>query len=148
MFKSIQVLGALSLTGLLSVASCGGSSEGDDLASGASGSGGGPGIVDDVPDGAVPVAGGADPNAPPPLIGGGSNSAPLGVGCGPETASDCHPVGGNCNPGTLVPDHEVIDAQSICFFAEAAEEPAAQVEYVTEVQNGQKYVHLRVTFAP
>ena len=72
MFKSIQVLGAFSLTGLLSVASCGGSSEGGDLESDASGSSsgsGGPAIVDEVPDGSVPVAGGGDPNAPPPLTG-------------------------------------------------------------------------------
>jgi len=150
MFKAIQVLGALSLTGVISLSACGGSSEGNgdgnDPADG--GDGDGPTITDTIPDGAVPVFGGSDPNAPPPLIGGGSNSAPLGAGCGPETAGDCHPVGGDCNPDTLVPDHEVLDAKTVCFLEEGGEEPAAQVEYVTEVQNGQEYVHLRITFAP
>src|SRR5512133_3401808 len=31
-----------------------------------------------------------------PIRGGGDNSAPLGTACGPETAHDCHPVGGDC----------------------------------------------------
>jgi hypothetical protein len=92
--------------------------------------------------------GGADPNAPPVIRGGGSNSAPLGTGCGPETAGECHPVGGNCNPSTLAPDYELIDAETVCFYAEQADDAAAVVEYVTEYQDGKEYVHIRVTFDP
>jgi len=91
---------------------------------------------------------GADPNTPPPIPGGGTHSAPLGAGCGPETANECHPVGGDCNPSTLVPDYRLVAADSICFYAEAAEQPSALVEYVTEFQNGKEYLHLRVTFDP
>ena len=74
-----------------------------------------------------------------------SSSCP---GCGPETAGDCHPVGGNCNPTTLAPDYELIEAETVCFYAEQADDPSAVVEYVTEYQNGKEYVHIRVTFDP
>ncbi|HEY6729154.1 MAG TPA: hypothetical protein VI197_34325 [Polyangiaceae bacterium] len=152
MFRLGRFLGLLSLTGVPLFVCCGGSSEGDghgddsDSASGSnSSSSGGVTIVDEKPDGGAPL--GADPDAPPPLIGGGSNSAPLGVGCGPETAGQCHPVGGDCNPGSAGPG-KVIEADSTCFYEPEAEEPAAVAEYVTEVQNGKEYVHLRVTFHP
>ena len=126
--------------------SCGGSSEGNSGDSNEGMGNAGVTLVDGLP--ADGQRQGADPNAPPPLAGGGSNSAPLGAGCGPETSGDCHPVGGNCNPGTLAPDHRVVAADSICFYSEAVEEPSAIVEYVTEVQNGREYVHIRVTFDP
>ncbi|HWO14715.1 MAG TPA: hypothetical protein VNN80_34670, partial [Polyangiaceae bacterium] len=101
-------------------------------------------IVDEVPAGGIPI-GGADPNGPPTIVGGGSNSAPLGAGCGPETAGECHPVGGDCNPGS---DTQVIQADSTCFYTPEAEQPSAVAEWVIEVVNGQEYVHLRVTFDP
>lgn len=152
MFKLGRFLGLLSLASVPAFVCCGGSSEGGDDDDSSSGSDGGsstngPTIVDEVPDGGEPI-GGADPDAPPPFIGGGSNSAPLGAGCGPETAGECHPVGGDCNPATLAPDHEVVDADTTCFYEPEAQEPAAVAEYVTEIQNGKEYVHLRVTFHP
>lgn len=155
MFRLGRLLGLLSLASVPVFVCCGGSSEGDgsgsdssdDSSSGSNGSStGGPRIVDEVPPGAVP-GGGADSDAPPPIVGGGSNSAPLGAGCGPETAGTCHPVGGDCNPDTLLPV-EVVDSDTTCFYEEDADEPSATAEYVTEEYNGQKYVHLRVTFHP
>jgi len=152
MFRLGRFLGLVSLAGVPLFASCGGSSEngkpGADSDSDSNGSSStGATIVDEVPAGGQPV-GGADPNAPPPLVGGGDNSAPLGEGCGPETAMECFPVGGDCNSGLLAPDHELIEAKSTCFYTPEAEEPSAVAEYVTEVQNGEEYVHLRITFAP
>lgn len=148
MSRLAKFLTIASLCSVPLAASCGGSDGDGGGSSGGkkNGATGGVTLVDDVPAGSHPE--GADPNAPPPFVGGGSNSAPLGEGCGPETAGECHPVGGDCNPGTLAPDHRVVDADTVCFYAEAAEEPSAMVEYVTEVQNGQQYVHIRVTFDP
>src|SRR5688572_28826182 len=116
-----RFVGLLSLAGVPVFVCCGGSDgdglgadSGDDSNSGATGSStGGPTIVDEVPVGGKP-AGGADSDAPPPVIGGGSNSAPLGAGCGPETAGQCHPVGGDCNPDTLAPV-DVVEADTTCF---------------------------------
>ncbi len=143
-----RFLGILSLTGVPLLTSCGGDAESGAGGGGKGSTSSGVPIVDHAPDGSQPESQGADPNAPPPLVGGGSNSAPLGEGCGPETAGDCHPVGGSCNPGTLAPDHQLIAADSVCFYAEEAKDPAAVAEYVTEIQNGQEYVHIRVTFDP
>jgi len=152
MTKLGRFLGIVSLGGGALLASCGGDTDegaGFDSENGSkngSNNSDGPRIVDKPPAGSRPATG-ADASAPPPIVGGGSNSAPVGAGCGPETAGDCHPVGGNCNPDKLAPDHEVITADSVCFYAEA-EVPAAVAEYVVEVQDGQEYVHIRVTFDP
>lgn len=82
-----------------------------------------------------------------PIVGGGDNSAPLGAGCGPDTAGECHPKGGDC-AGTAFDDHEIKSAGSTCFFGEGLVDPSATVEHVTEVVDGQEYVHIRVTFDP
>lgn len=82
-----------------------------------------------------------------PIRGGGDHSAPLGTGCGPETAHECHPVGGDCS---LEPEdrYELISAVRQCFFSADAMAPKATVEYVIESLNGEEYVHLRTTFDP
>lgn len=91
---------------------------------------------------------GASGGVTAPIIpGGGENAAPLGAGCGPETASQCHPPGGDC-AGAGFTDHEVKSAGAVCFFGEGHDVPSATVEHITEVVDGQEYIHLRVTFDP
>jgi hypothetical protein len=84
-----------------------------------------------------------------PIIGGGTTAGPLKPGCGPETADECAPPGGGCNDsGFLNGEVEVIDAGAQCFFDGITEVPSATVEYITEVNQGSEYVHVRVTFDP
>jgi hypothetical protein len=136
---------ALALCASLDLTGCGSDGSGSEFQSTGDGTSSGQGASGTT---GSSVPRGADPNAPSVIRGGGSNSAPLGSGCGPETANECHPVGGNCNPATLAPDYRLIEAESVCFYSESADDPAAVVEYVTEYQNGKEYVHLRVTFDP
>jgi len=82
------------------------------------------------------------------IPGGGETDAPLGSGCGPETADACYPAGDECN-GTEALDYAVIQpAAQICFYGEGMEIPSATVEHIVESYGGQEYVHLRVTFDP
>ena len=82
-----------------------------------------------------------------PIPGGGDLSAPLGVGCGPETAHDCFPAGGDCDISTFG-SYELISAARECFFAVDAQVPTATIEHVLETRDGEEYVHIRVTFNP
>ncbi len=84
------------------------------------------------------------------IPGGGVNAGPLAPGCGPDTAQQCAEPGGGCNPGTLLGDThvQVVDAGSLCFFGDGEVKPSATAEYITEVVNGEEYVHLRVIFDP
>jgi hypothetical protein len=86
-----------------------------------------------------------------PIVGGGSTAGPLKPGCGPETASECAPPGGGCNDSGFLKggDVQVIDAGVECFYGETRKTtPSATVEYITEVNQGTEYVHVRVTFDP
>jgi hypothetical protein len=84
-----------------------------------------------------------------PIPGGGAHAAPLQPGCGPETAQECLGPGGECSTSAgLGGNVEVKDAGAVCFYGEGIEEPSATVEHITEVVNGQEYVHLRVIFDP
>lgn len=84
------------------------------------------------------------------IPGGGSNSAPLAPGCGPETAQECTPPGSGCDNGALLGTSkvEVKDAGAVCFYGEGLETPSATIEHITEVVNGKEYVHIRVIFDP
>lgn len=86
----------------------------------------------------------------PQIPGGGSNAAPLAPGCGPETAQACTPPGGGCDNGELLGTGsvQVKDAGAVCFYGEGLETPSATVEHITEVVNGEEYVHIRVIFDP
>jgi hypothetical protein len=82
------------------------------------------------------------------IPGGGEDDAPLGMGCGPETADECYPTGEECS-GSQTLDYAVIQpAAQICFYGDGMEIPSATVEHVVESFDGQEYVHLRVTFDP
>lgn len=84
-----------------------------------------------------------------PIAGGGVTAGPLKPGCGPETARECAPPGGGCNdPAFLNGGLQVVDAGSTCFFGPEREKPAATVEYITEINQGVEYLHLRVIFDP
>jgi hypothetical protein len=84
-----------------------------------------------------------------PIPGGGAHAAPLQPGCGPETSQECLGPGGECSTSAgLGSGVEVKDAGTVCFYGEGIEEPSATVEHITEVVNGQEYVHLRVIFDP
>jgi hypothetical protein len=81
------------------------------------------------------------------IDGGGVLDSPLGVGCGPETAADCYPVGGACR-GAEASDYQFVAAYQQCFYGPDPTLPAASAEYITESYAGQEYVHIRVTFDP
>lgn len=153
------------LTGGLLLAACGGNSStnGDGGTLGGDGdgdsSGGGDGDGDSSGDGDGDSGGDGDGTSTDGVTqiigvtqipGGGSNSAPLAPGCGPETASDCTAPGGGCDNGELLSGGgvKVKSAGAVCFYGEGIEDPSATVEHITEVVDGEEYVHIRVIFDP
>ncbi len=119
-----------------------GSQDGSASAGGSSGSGGGGDATD--AQGEVTTLIGVTP-----IEGGGENSAPLQPGCGPETATECTAPGGGCSSDALLEGQvKILSAGSECFFGEGYELPQATVEHITEINQGEEYVHLRVIFDP
>lgn len=143
------------LTGGLLLGACGGSAstngDGNGGTTGGDGDRTGDGDGDRGGDGdGLLTSGGTQIIEVTQIPGGGSNSAPLAPGCGPETASECTAPGGGCNNGALLSGGgvEVKSAGAVCFYGEGIETPSATVEHITEVVNGEEYVHVRVIFDP
>jgi hypothetical protein len=93
-------------------------------------------------------ANGASANGGPQFPGAGTSfaSKPLSPAAGPETADLC----GEDVPSIPGGGVTVIDRGIQCFYGDtpAPSIPAATIEHVVEVLNGQKAIHIRVTFNP
>jgi hypothetical protein len=120
------LFGLCALPMVASIVDCGSGSR--DASTGPNG-GGGPGVI-------VPQFPGAG-------TGGGN---PLRPGAGPATARDC----GSGTAAVSRPT-QVITQTTRCFYditVTTTSTPSATIEQITEVVDGRKVVHLRITFDP
>ncbi len=82
------------------------------------------------------------------FVGSGTGYRPLTTGCGPSTANQCT---GQCEQSGGEPTTVLRPPAKLCFASEddpTPNDPMATIEQVVEEINGQKMVHLRVTFDP
>jgi hypothetical protein len=94
----------------------------------------------------------SNPNATvgPKFNGAGIGFRPLTPGCGPDTAGQCT---GTCeqHASTGTPTGIIRAPATLCFGSTedpTPENPMATIEQVIETINGQRVIHLRVTFDP
>jgi len=94
------------------------------------------------------LSGGGMSAQPPGFLGAANGTPkPLTAGCGPETKNACSSAcdASSSNPTVLRPP------ATLCFSGDedpTPDDPTAIIEQVIEQQNGQRVVHLRVTFDP
>jgi hypothetical protein len=84
----------------------------------------------------------------PQFPGAGDGFRPLVPGCGPKTANECT---GSCEQRGGDGGTVIRPPATLCFSGEGdptPEDPSAVIEQVIEEVNGQRYVHIRITFDP